>query len=75
MSELGIIQWLVVSAVLFVVPFWRIAKRAGFKPALAFLAIIPGGILVLIWIIAFARWPAFPKGEIIDVAGGASSGS
>lgn len=75
MSELGIIQWLVVSAVLFVVPFWRIAKRAGFKPALAFLAIIPGGILVIIWIIAFARWPAFPKGEITDVAGGASSGS
>jgi hypothetical protein len=57
MSEFGIIQWLAVSAILFVVPFWRIAKRAGFKPGFAFLALVPGGILVLLWVIAFAKWP------------------
>ena len=75
MSEFGIIQWLIASAILFVVPFWRIAKRAGFKPALAFLALIPGGILVLLWIFAFAQWPTSTKEEIAEVAGGTSSGS
>ena len=59
MSEIGIIQWLIAAAILFVVPFWKIIKRAGLKPALALLALIPGGMLVLLWVIAFAKWPAF----------------
>ncbi len=61
MSELGIIQWLIIAALFFVVPFWRIAKRAGFKPAFAFLALVPGGMLVLLWVIAFAKWPALAE--------------
>lgn len=61
MNEFAIIQWLIAAAILFVVPFWRIIKRAGFKPALALLALVPGGILVLLWVIAFAKWPAFTQ--------------
>jgi hypothetical protein len=59
MSELGIIQWVIAAAIFFVVPFWRICGRAGFKPAFSFLALVPGGILILLWVIAFAKWPAF----------------
>jgi asparagine N-glycosylation enzyme membrane subunit Stt3 len=59
MSELEIVQWLIVVGVLFVVPFWRIIKRTGFKPAWALLALVPGGILVLLWVLAFAKWPTF----------------
>lgn len=61
MNEFAIIQWLIAAAILFVVPFWRIIKRTGFKPALALLALVPGGILVLLWVIAFAKWPAFAE--------------
>jgi hypothetical protein len=59
MSEIGIIQWLIAATIFFVVPFWKIIKRAGLKPALALLALVPGGMLVLLWVIAFAKWPAF----------------
>lgn len=64
MSELAILQWLIVSALFFVVPFWRICARAGFKPGLSLIALIPGGILVLLWVIAFAKWPASTETEI-----------
>lgn len=61
MGEFAILQWLIVSALFFVVPFWKICKRAGFKPGLSFIALIPGGILVLLWVMAFAKWPAVPE--------------
>ncbi|SFW14198.1 hypothetical protein [Nitrosovibrio sp. Nv17] len=62
MDELGMLPWLIVSAIFFVIPFWRIFKRTGFKPGLAFVALIPGGILILLWVVAFAKWPAHPEG-------------
>jgi hypothetical protein len=58
-GELEIIQWLAVVGILFAVPFWRIIKRTGFKPAWALLALVPGGILVLLWVLAFAKWPVY----------------
>jgi hypothetical protein len=64
MSEFAILQWLIVSTLFFVVPFWRIFGRAGFKPALAWIALIPGGILILLWILAFAKWPILTGTEI-----------
>ena len=63
MGEFAILQWLIASTIFFVVPFWRICRRAGLKPALSLLTLIPGGILVLLWVIAFARWPAMREGE------------
>ncbi len=64
MSEFAILQWLIVSTLFFVVPFWRIFGRAGFKPALSWIALIPGGILILLWILAFAKWPILTGTEI-----------
>ncbi len=61
MNEFEIVQWLIGIAILFIVPLWRIFKRVGFKPVLALLALVPGGIMVLLWVIAFAKWPAFTQ--------------
>lgn len=61
MNEIAILQWLIVAGLFFVFPLWKICGRAGFKPALSFIALVPGGILVLLWIIAFARWPALSE--------------
>jgi hypothetical protein len=58
MGEFAVIQWLIASAIFFVVPFWRICKRTGLKPGLSLLTLIPGGILILLWVVAFAKWPA-----------------
>lgn len=61
MSELGIAQWIITALVLFVVPFWRICERAGFKPAFSLLVLVPGGVLILVWTLAFAKWPILAK--------------
>jgi hypothetical protein len=61
MSEFGVLQWLVASTIFFVVPFWRIHKRAGFKPELALFALVPGGVLILLLVIAFVDWPVLTE--------------
>lgn len=39
-------------------PFWFICKKAGFSPWLSLLAIIPCGVLILPFLLAFMEWPA-----------------
>lgn len=51
-----------VYIVLLFYPTWRIMKRAGFNPALAFLVLIPAlGPFVAIIILAFSGWPVLNK--------------
>lgn len=46
----------VLSAVLAIVPFWFIFDKAGFKPALSLLMVIPVVNLVMLYILAFHDW-------------------
>ena len=48
---------LLISALLLVVPLWMILPRAGMASPIALVAIIPFGAVVLLWILAFKRWP------------------
>ena len=41
-----------------VIPFWRIFSKAGFSGALSLLMFIPLVNLVMIFVLAFAEWPA-----------------
>jgi hypothetical protein len=61
MGDLGLVPWLISFAVFFVFPFWRILDRVGFKPAFSLIALIPGGVLVLLWVVALAKWPVSPQ--------------
>jgi hypothetical protein len=61
MGDLGLVPWLISFAVFFVFPFWRILDRVGFKPAFSLIALIPGGVLVLLWVVALAKWPVLPQ--------------
>jgi hypothetical protein len=56
-----IIPWVISFAIFFVVPFWKLFKRTGFKPVFSIIALIPGGVLLLLWVVAFAKWPAFAE--------------
>jgi hypothetical protein len=56
-----IIPWVISFAVFFVVPFWKLFKRTGFKPVFSIIALIPGGVVLLLWVVAFAKWPAFAE--------------
>jgi hypothetical protein len=46
------------GVVLFVWPAWRICSRAGFPGALGLLIMVPLLNLVLLYVLAFAEWPA-----------------
>jgi hypothetical protein len=47
------------TALLLIVPMWRIFRRAGFSPALSLLIFVPGfGFLIATLLLAFRRWPA-----------------
>lgn len=54
---MGFIAWIVVT-VLQVVPLWRILPRAGIASPWALAAALPGGTIVLLWVLAYRRWPS-----------------
>jgi len=42
---------------LFVVPLWRICKRAGFQPELSLVALVPGiGVGIVGAVLSFQEW-------------------
>lgn len=41
---------------LIVVPFWRIFKRIGWPPPLSLLALVPGAVIVMLYLVAFGEW-------------------
>jgi hypothetical protein len=60
MDDLPIGLWPVILLfiALWVYPLWRIIGRTGHHPALSLLAIFPVAGLIVLWWLAFARWPA-----------------
>ena len=58
-AEIVVLLGVLLGALLFtVIPFWMIFKKAGFHPALALLMIVPLANIVMLFVLAFARWPA-----------------
>lgn len=50
--------WMLVIAIVAVIPVWRICQRAGYPGWLGLLILIPMVNLALLYFIAFANWPA-----------------
>ena len=51
---------MLIGIAIVMVPFWFILKKAGFSPWLSLLCIVPLGMLVLLYIVAFADWRVLP---------------
>ena len=52
---------ILVAIIIVIVPFWFILKKAGMSPWLSLLCLIPSlGILVLLYVLAFAEWKVVP---------------
>jgi hypothetical protein len=49
----GGLVWLLVFAVLVIVPFWRLLPQFGIPSWVALAALIPFGAIVLLWVLAF----------------------
>ena len=43
-------------AIFFVLPFWFICKKAGFSPWLSLVVLLPFGLIILPFIMAFYPW-------------------
>ena len=56
--------FILLIASIMVIPFWKICSRTGLTKGLVAVLFVPlFGWMVLIWIIAFSRWPVFPSRE------------
>jgi hypothetical protein len=49
---------MLVLALIIVIPFWRICQKAGYPGLLGLFSVVPLANIVLIYFLAFARWPA-----------------
>ncbi|MCC2636360.1 MAG: hypothetical protein K0Q68_79 [Moraxellaceae bacterium] len=52
---------LLVMLVLPLLAFRKAVIRAGFSPYWLLLGLVPGVSLVLLWLFAFSKWPAYER--------------
>lgn len=50
--------WMLMIAIVIVIPVWRICQRTGYPGWLGILILIPIANLVLLYFIAFSNWTA-----------------
>lgn len=55
--------WMLVIAIVVVIPAWRICQRTGYPGWMGILILVPFLNLVLLYFIAFAEWPANRAGD------------
>ncbi len=57
-------EWIffLIYAALVIIPLWRLTAKAGFSPYWAIAAIVPFGIIILLWVIANRLAPADGRG-------------
>ena len=60
-QELIVLALLVLLTVVWVWPCWRICSKAGLPGPLGLVSLIPGGLLVLLFVWALIDWPALRR--------------
>ena len=60
-AELALIIIAIGSTIITVIPFWKIFSKAGFLPGLSLLMMVPVINIILLYYVAFAKWPALKK--------------
>jgi hypothetical protein len=65
MNILGVTELIVVViiAIIILLPLWRICAKAGFSPWLGVLFFIPLVNLVLLYYLAFTKWPVQARNQ------------
>ena len=72
MAILAVLPFLIlIGMAIIIIPTWFICKKAGFSPWLSFLCLIPTiGLLVLLYVLAFADWKVAPAPQLAYVPPG-----
>lgn len=55
--------WMLMIALIVIIPTWRICQRIGYSGWMGLLILFPLINLVLFYFIAFSDWPVNKKGE------------
>ena len=53
--------WMVAMTVVVILPFWFIFPKAGFPKWLTLLMLVPLINVILLYFLAFAKWPSVAK--------------
>ena len=63
MNSFSLWHWIIVLVIM-AVPLWffsRAVRKAGFSPWWAALGIVPVVNIIMLWVFAYAKWPALPE--------------
>ncbi|HTW44271.1 MAG TPA: hypothetical protein VMD58_01895 [Acidobacteriaceae bacterium] len=52
-------------AVLVIIPYWMIWKKAGFSPWLSLLMLIPLINFIMLYVLAFSQWRVVPASQSV----------
>lgn len=52
---------LVITSSILAFPFWKIFGKAGFRPALSLLMLIPLVNVMMLFFLAFSEWPSLKQ--------------
>ncbi len=53
----GVVEYIVLLVLVFVIPFWQIIKKSGRAGVWALVAFVPLVNLILLYVFAFSEWP------------------
>jgi uncharacterized membrane protein YhaH (DUF805 family) len=63
---LGSLIVLLIYIAVLIIPFWKLWSRTGHSGWMALLMLVPVVNFVMIWVLAFKRWPALDGAERIE---------
>ena len=55
----------VICIAILIIPLWKICTKAGLSGPLSLLAIIPFGILIVLYVVAFSQWKIAPTSDTV----------
>uniref|UniRef100_A0A372IUZ6 Uncharacterized protein n=2 Tax=Paracidobacterium acidisoli TaxID=2303751 RepID=A0A372IUZ6_9BACT len=56
--------FVLIVAVIVILPFWMIWKKAGFTPWLSLLMFVPLVGIIMLYVLAFAEWKVVPAQRV-----------
>ncbi len=51
-------------AVIAIIPYWNIFKKAGFSPWISLLIFVPLANLITLYVVAFSAWKVVPASQV-----------
>jgi hypothetical protein len=55
----------IVCVAIVIIPLWKICTKAGLSGPLSLLTIIPFGMLIVLYVIAFSQWKIAPTSDTV----------